>query len=139
MAIEIQLKRGVAANWTLVNPTLADGEIGIETDTRKLKIGDGVTAWNSLAYYVTTNGFIDVDFVIEVADWSGGTTCTISGITGLTTTTGNDILFQSKTDQDKWAEFEVFAVKAVTVDGEQDFTAVSTPDADINLTMRIIS
>ena len=32
------------------NPVLADGEIGVETDTDKIKIGDGVTAWNSLPY-----------------------------------------------------------------------------------------
>jgi hypothetical protein len=39
-----------AANWTSNNPTLADGEIGIESDTRKYKFGDGTSAWNSLAY-----------------------------------------------------------------------------------------
>ena len=139
MALEIQLKHGTAASATANNKTLAQGEIGIETDTLKLKIGDGITAWNGLAYYSTTGGFIDVDFVIEVADWAAGTTCTISGITGMTTTTGNDILFIAKIDQDKWAEFEVFALKAILVNGEQRFTADSTPDADINLTMRIIN
>jgi hypothetical protein len=34
-----------------VNPTLAEGELGLETDTKKLKVGDGSTAWNSLGYY----------------------------------------------------------------------------------------
>lgn len=46
----IQLRRGTAAQWTSVNPTLYIGELGFETDTLKIKIGDGVTAWNSLAY-----------------------------------------------------------------------------------------
>ena len=32
------------------NPTLGAGEIGIETDTGRIKIGDGSTAWNSLSY-----------------------------------------------------------------------------------------
>lgn len=50
MATQIQLRRDTAANWTSTNPTLAQGELGIETDTRKIKIGDGTTAWNSLAY-----------------------------------------------------------------------------------------
>ena len=53
MAIQIQLRRDTAANWTSVNPTLAQGEIGIETDTLKLKIGDGLTDWNTLPYYAT--------------------------------------------------------------------------------------
>jgi hypothetical protein len=50
MADTIQHKRGTAANWTVANTILASGQIGIETDTRKFKFGDGVTAWNSLAY-----------------------------------------------------------------------------------------
>jgi hypothetical protein len=47
---QIQLRRGTAAEWTSTNPTLAAGEQGFETDTGKLKIGDGSTAWTSLAY-----------------------------------------------------------------------------------------
>jgi hypothetical protein len=52
MAAIIQFKRGLAASWTSVNPTLAVGECGFETDTKKLKIGTGSTAWNSLTYFV---------------------------------------------------------------------------------------
>ena len=51
MAVQIQLRRGTAAQWTSANPTLASGEVGFETDTNKEKIGDGTTAWNSLAYF----------------------------------------------------------------------------------------
>jgi hypothetical protein len=39
-----------AANWTTANPTLLAGEIGIESDTKKWKLGDGSTAWTSLGY-----------------------------------------------------------------------------------------
>lgn len=46
----IKLRRDTAANWTSANPTLASGEPGIETDTGKLKFGDGTTAWTSLGY-----------------------------------------------------------------------------------------
>lgn len=46
----ILLRRGAAATWTSEAPTLAAGELGIETDTGRVKIGDGVTAWGSLAY-----------------------------------------------------------------------------------------
>ena len=46
----LQLRRDTAANWTNNNPTLAAGEIGVETDTLKFKIGDGTTAWTALAY-----------------------------------------------------------------------------------------
>lgn len=43
-------KRNTAENWTAANPTLSQGEFGVELDTLKFKIGDGVTAWNDLAY-----------------------------------------------------------------------------------------
>ena len=46
-----QLRRDTAANWTSNNPTLAAGEVGYESDTSKLKIGDGSTAWTSLGYF----------------------------------------------------------------------------------------
>lgn len=51
MADVIQLRRDTAANWTATNPTLHQGEKGIENDTGKEKTGDGVTAWNSLGYF----------------------------------------------------------------------------------------
>ena len=50
MTTRIQLRRDTAANWTTNNPVLALGEMGIETDTRKFKFGNGVTAWSSLDY-----------------------------------------------------------------------------------------
>lgn len=46
----IEFRRDTAANWTAGNPTLASGEPGFETDTGKVKIGNGSTAWGSLAY-----------------------------------------------------------------------------------------
>lgn len=46
----IQVRRDTAANWTSVNPTLAAGEQGFETDTGKFKIGTGSTGWTSLLY-----------------------------------------------------------------------------------------
>jgi|TARA_Y100000033_G_C2757847_1_gene117572 hypothetical protein len=45
-----QQRRDTAANWTTQNPTLLAGEIGYETDTGYIKVGDGSTAWTSLGY-----------------------------------------------------------------------------------------
>jgi hypothetical protein len=50
MAHRIQLRRGTASQWTSANPVLAVGEPGVETDTGKVKYGDGSTAWTSLPY-----------------------------------------------------------------------------------------
>lgn len=46
----IQLRGGTAAAWTLANPILANKELGVETDSKKMKLGDGTTTWTSLAY-----------------------------------------------------------------------------------------
>lgn len=50
MTVKIQLRRGLAANWTSSNPTLAEGELGLETDTGKFKVGNGVNQWTGLSY-----------------------------------------------------------------------------------------
>ncbi len=50
MAIQIQFRRGTAAEWTSANPILAEGEMGNETDTGKFKVGDGVRTWTALPY-----------------------------------------------------------------------------------------
>ena len=50
MAVRIQLRRDTAANWFNANPILLSGELGIETDTNKFKVGNG-TAWNSITDY----------------------------------------------------------------------------------------
>ena len=48
MAVTIQHLRGTAAQWAALNPVLKPGELGFEKDTKIIKLGDGVTAWNDL-------------------------------------------------------------------------------------------
>lgn len=47
-----KLRNGSAALWTAENPILLEGEVGLETDTRKYKVGNGVSAWSALPYYI---------------------------------------------------------------------------------------
>lgn len=65
MPIRIQFRRSTATEWTAANPILAQGELALETDTRKFKLGDGVTAWNNLGYASSQVGslgdILDVD------------------------------------------------------------------------------
>lgn len=51
-----RLRRRTAASWTALNEILLGSEIGHESDTGRLKIGDGVTAWNALPYFAQTAG-----------------------------------------------------------------------------------
>ena len=47
----VQLRRDISTNWTYGNPVLKDGELGYETDTERVKIGNGTTAWTGLPYF----------------------------------------------------------------------------------------
>jgi hypothetical protein len=56
MLIQMVLRRGTTSEWTTANPILASGELALDTSQSKFKIGDGVTAWNSLAFATGTAG-----------------------------------------------------------------------------------
>jgi len=51
MSIQIQFRRDSSANWTANNPILAQGEMGIELDSGKIKIGNGSSTWTALSYF----------------------------------------------------------------------------------------
>lgn len=50
MAQVIQMRRGSTLEWSGVNPLLAEGEIGVELDSHKWKVGDGIRHWSLLPY-----------------------------------------------------------------------------------------
>lgn len=64
----LQFRRGTAAEWTTGNPVLAPGEVGLELDTGKFKIGNGLIDWDSLDYGLASaydvavkNGFVGTE------------------------------------------------------------------------------
>lgn len=76
MATRIKLRRDTAANWLELNPILAQGETGFETDTRMMKLGDGSTRWADLKYAVTgdlqvTNDTIHGDAGVSLSSGIG--------------------------------------------------------------------
>jgi hypothetical protein len=71
MPTRIQIRRGTASQWTTANPTLASGEYGLETDTGKVKLGNGETAWTSLAYFGNLESLNNVGDVV-ITDVTAG-------------------------------------------------------------------
>jgi hypothetical protein len=103
----IRLRRDTATNWAAVNPVLLNGEMGIETDTRRYKVGDGSTAWASLSYYidgVAVRGQISkmTDGSISIATQgvyqSTGLTATLDTATDYLMVLGTSDLFGLKND-----------------------------------------
>ena len=105
MAVRIQIRRDSSSNWTTNNPLLYPGEIGVETDTLKMKIGPAVnspavgTAWNSITSYVNTvpsdlnttlNGYL------EVTDLND-TVAALNGVQNLLIP-NDSIIFEGATD-----------------------------------------
>ena len=95
MPVIVQLRNDTTANWSYYNPTLALGELGIDTILNQAKLGDGVTPWNSLPYYgigvtgatgaaglYSTTGTATIDF--GSIPGSNMTSVTVTGQTGIT-------------------------------------------------------
>jgi hypothetical protein len=74
MAVTIQIRRGTSAQWQAANTVLAEGELGYETDTGFIKVGDGVTAWNSVSSYLIEGSTSDISVSTNPASGAGSLT-----------------------------------------------------------------
>ena len=100
MASIIQIRRDTASNWTSANPTLAQGELGLETDTLKVKAGTGSGNWASLSYLIDTGGYVTATYSGNVAITGSlaGDNIKLDGNTvSSTNTNGNIQLFPNGT------------------------------------------
>ena len=86
---QIQVRRGTASQWTSTNPVLAAGEQGFETDTNKLKIGNGSSAWTALSY-IATGATGTVTSIVAGTGLTGGT-ITSSGTIAIDTAVTADL------------------------------------------------
>jgi len=84
MATRMQQRRGTASQWISSNsgagPILNAGEIGWESDTNKFKIGDGVSYWTGLTYFVDATDVIASSLGAYLQDSDVGA---VSGVVGL--------------------------------------------------------
>jgi lysophospholipase L1-like esterase len=93
----LAIKRYTAAVWTSTNPTLAQGEVGFETDNARFKIGDGTTAWNSLFYYRQKTRSVATTGAITMQD--GIVSVTATSTQTLPATTGSGTIITVKNGQ----------------------------------------
>lgn len=66
----VKLRSDTAANWTSADPVLGQGEMGIEYDTFKFKIGNGTDCWNDITnpYLVNTGDIEIADKISHIGD-----------------------------------------------------------------------
>lgn len=115
---QIQVRRGTAAQWTSTNPILASGEWGYETDTGKVKIGNGATAWTSLPYSGASG---TVTSITAGTGLSGGT-ITSSGTIAIDSTVATLTGTQALTNKDLTGAGNTFPTSLVTLTGSQTLT-----------------
>lgn len=97
MAFRVQIRRDPSGKWIVNNPILLSGELGYETDTTFLKIGDGATTWNNLPY------------------WNGGQgPVGPTGASGATYKVFTALLTQSGGDDEQFMSDDIYLVKGVT-------------------------
>ena len=138
--VQIQIRADTAANWASENPTLLANEIGRETDTGKIKIGDGTTAWTSLAYQpfgaLIVNADIAANAEIAVSKLANGTANQALVTDGTDVSWSNDLTLAGNvtlnaqgdlrfadSDSSNWVAFQAPATVASNV-------TWTLPDAD---------
>lgn len=140
MADLIQIRRDTAANWTSANTVLAQGELGAETDTSKIKIGDGSTVWSSLAYLIDAGGY--ASYADTTANFTGtlqngGSNVvvdtdigsTVQGYDANTTTSTNTQTLTNKTVRDT-----VYALSGTAFDATNGAVQTKTLAANTTFT-----
>jgi len=125
MSYQVQYRQSTAAAWTSANPTLAQGELGVETDTGQFKIGTGTTPWTSLAYAGAT-GPAQTRQVRSLGDGSDGDVTISSGVVNLTSDKFYNNLTMSGSGQLQTHGFRVF------VKGILDLTAATVGAINVN-------
>lgn len=92
---QIQLRRGTTAEWTLADPVLAEGEVGVDLTTDCFRVGDGVLAWSALPDFACVGGGGGMAGFTVAGDSGGGQSITdgntISLLGGTAITTADSV------------------------------------------------
>jgi len=110
-------RRDTAANWTAENPTLLAGELGIESDTGKVKVGNGSTAWTSLGYLgvIPSSGVYPLSQLLVPSGTASAPSISFDGDTNLG-------IYRSATDQ---LSFTTAGTERLRIDATGQIEAVS--------------
>ena len=132
----LRLRRDTASAWTAANPVLLLGEVGIETDTRNFKVGNGSSAWSALSYYLTAAGAVvrgqvskmdagTIDIVTQGVYVSTGLTGTFDSTTANGMTLGTTNAFAVKNTSGSTKLMQIYgSIDAKTASGNNKILGI---------------
>ena len=132
----LRLRRDTASAWTAANPVLLLGEVGIETDTRNFKVGNGSSAWSALSYYLTAAGSVvrgqvskmdagTIDIVTQGVYVSTGLTGTFDSTTANGMTLGTTNAFAVKNTSGSTKLMQIYgSIDAKTASGNNKILGI---------------
>ena len=132
----LRLRRDTASAWTAANPVLLLGEVGIETDTRNFKVGNGSSAWSALSYYLTAAGTVvrgqvskmdagTIDIVTQGVYVSTGLTGTFDSTTANGMTLGTTNAFAVKNTSGSTKLMQIYgSIDAKTASGNNKILGI---------------
>jgi hypothetical protein len=132
MAVRFQLRRDTAANWTSANAVLALGEPGVETDTLKVKVGNGVSAWNSLAYSISQDFNDLTNTPTTIAGYGITDALALSALSVTQTDGGSDLTYDNTTGEFTFtASAPAFHGFSYNANGRLLYTKMTSGDIDV--------
>ena len=135
--VRIQVRRGLASEWTTANPVLAAGEMGVETNTNLFKFGNGSSTWTALSYANNSDvsiGEISQDAINTALSMGAGLTKTYNdGANTITITVDTDVVstktFATSEATTKASAAQAAAIAAASTDASTKATAAQTAAA----------
>jgi hypothetical protein len=133
--VRIQVRRGTASQWTSVNPILAAGEMGVESDTNLFKFGNGSSTWTALAYANNSDvaiGEISQDAINTALSMGAGLTKSYNDGTNTIQITVDStvVALKSYVDTGDAASVSTAAADATTKANAAQAAAISAAAAD---------
>jgi hypothetical protein len=119
--VRIQVRRGLASEWTTANPVLAAGEMGVETNTNKFKFGNGTDTWSALSYAAAdsaTIGELSQDAINQALSVGQGLTKTYDDNANTIVVTVNTDVISTK----EFATSEATTKAAAAQTAAEDYT-----------------
>jgi hypothetical protein len=135
--VRIQVRRGTSSEWTSVNPVLAAGEMGVETNTNLFKFGNGSSTWTSLAYANNSDvaiGEISQDAINTALTMGSGLSKTYNdGANTITINVDTDVV-STKAFATSEATSKAATAQAAAITAAEGYTdeAVAQVSTDIN-------